>query len=99
VAGVSGALAREFDYEVFNLGNTRPVLLNTYIELLEKELGKRAEKNFLPLQLGDVPKSCADISKASRLLGYSPQTRMEQGVANFVKWYKENAARLNLDKL
>jgi len=99
VAGVLGALAREFDYEVFNLGNTRPVLLNAYIELLEKELGRRAEKNFLPLQLGDVPKSCADISKASRLLGYSPQTRMEQGVANFVRWYKENVARLNLGKL
>lgn len=75
--------------EIFNLGNSRPVQLNYFIKTLEQEIGKKAIKNLLPLQPGDVIKTYADISKAKKMLGWEPKTNIEEGIKRFVEWYKK----------
>ena len=75
-------------YRIYNLGNDRPVPLLRYIEALETCLGLTAKKNFLPLQPGDVPSTRADIDDLARDFGYRPQTRIEDGIARFVEWYR-----------
>jgi UDP-glucuronate 4-epimerase len=77
------------DYEVFNLGESRTVELNELIALLEKELDTHAVIERLPAQPGDVPQTFADITKARQLLGYNPQTQVEDGIRRFVEWFKE----------
>jgi UDP-glucuronate 4-epimerase len=74
-------------YRLYNIGNNRPVELLHYIELLETYLGRKAEKNLLPLQAGDVPDTWADIEDLRRDVGYSPATPVEEGVRRFVAWY------------
>jgi UDP-glucuronate 4-epimerase len=74
-------------FRVYNIGNDRPVELLRYIELLEQCLGRKAEKNFLPLQIGDVPDTWADVSDLRRDTGYAPQTPVEVGIERFVRWY------------
>lgn len=76
-------------YRVYNIGNNNPVHLLTFIETLEKCLGKQAIKNLLPLQPGDVPDTYADVSDLVNDLGYKPATILEKGIANFVEWYKD----------
>ncbi len=75
-------------FEVFNLGNSHPVKLAEMVELLERITGKRAIPEQNPLQPGDVPLTWADISKAGRLLGYRPATRLDEGLERFVAWYR-----------
>ena len=74
-------------FRLYNIGNNRPVELMRYIEVLEECLGKKAQKNFLPLQPGDVPETCADIDDLARDVGYRPVTPVEVGVRNFVAWF------------
>ncbi|MEM7707671.1 MAG: NAD-dependent epimerase [Pseudomonadota bacterium] len=76
-------------YRVFNIGNNQPVELMRYIEVLEEELEKEAEKEFLPLQPGDVPATSADIDALSNAVGYRPATPVETGIKNFVAWYRD----------
>lgn len=76
-------------YRVYNIGNNNPVHLLTFIETLEKCLGKVAIKNMLPLQPGDVPDTYADVSDLVNDFGYQPSTLLEKGIKNFVEWYKE----------
>ena len=76
-------------YRLYNIGNNQPVELMHYIEVLEKCLGKKAVKNFLPLQKGDVPATYADIDDLSRDVGFRPNTPIETGIARFVAWYRE----------
>ena len=91
IAGVRGAIDYDkTDYEVINLGESRTVELRELISLLEKELGKTAQIDRQPLQPGDVPQTFADIAKARRLLGYNPQTQIEEGIHTFVRWFREN---------
>ena len=78
------------DFEVINLGESRTVELREMISLLEQELGQRAIIDRQPLQPGDVPQTFADISKARRLLGYNPQTQIEDGIRRFVEWFGKN---------
>lgn len=73
---------------IYNLGNSRPVELMKLVELLEKYLGKIAIKEFLPLQPGDMLSTCADINRAKKDLGYSPNVTIEEGIARFVEWFK-----------
>jgi UDP-glucuronate 4-epimerase len=80
-------------YRLYNIGNNQPVELMRYIEVLEDCLGRKAEKNFLPLQVGDVPATWADIEALQRDVGYTPATPVEEGIAHFVKWYKEYYAK------
>ncbi|MGZ8186376.1 MAG: NAD-dependent epimerase [Methylobacter sp.] len=75
-------------YRIYNIGNNNPVNLLEFIETLEKCLGKEAIKNFLPLQAGDVPDTYADVSDLVNDLGYKPATLLENGIKNFVEWYK-----------
>ena len=76
-------------YRLYNIGNNRPVELMRYIEVLEECLGRKAEKNLLPLQVGDVPDTWADAEDLVRDVGYRPSTPVEEGVAKFVAWYLE----------
>lgn len=74
-------------FRLYNIGNNRPVQLMRYIEIIEECLGRKAQKNFLALQPGDVPETCADIDDLVRDVGYRPATPVEVGVKNFVDWF------------
>ncbi|OOC09726.1 NAD-dependent epimerase [Thioalkalivibrio halophilus] len=76
-------------YRLYNIGAHRPVELMHYIEVLEENLGKKAEKNLLPLQPGDVPDTYADVEDLRADTGYEPTTSVEEGVASFVAWYRD----------
>ena len=76
-------------YRVYNIGNNSPVDLEHYIAVLEDCLGKKAIKNPLPLQAGDVPNTYADVSDLVNDVGYKPETTVEEGIAKFVAWYRE----------
>jgi len=82
--GTSGA-----PWRVHNIGNGRPVQLLDYIRTLERELGRKAELNLLPLQPGDVPDTMCDTETLERDTGYRPSTTVEEGIAQFVRWYRE----------
>ena len=75
-------------WSVYNLGNNKPENLMNVISLLERALGREAIKNMLPLQPGDVPETCANIDRAQRDFGFEPKTSVEQGIANFIDWYR-----------
>ncbi|MBG80847.1 MAG: capsular biosynthesis protein CpsI [Phycisphaerae bacterium] len=74
-------------WRIYNIGNSQPVELMHYIEVLEDCLGRKAEKNMLPMQPGDIPATWADTSDLANNLDYKPATSVEQGVRNFVDWY------------
>jgi UDP-glucuronate 4-epimerase len=74
-------------YRIYNLGNQRPVTLLRYIEVLEKCLGRTAQKTLKPMQLGDVRDTWADVASLARETGYRPRTELEEGVKRFVQWY------------
>jgi UDP-glucuronate 4-epimerase len=74
-------------YKIYNIGNQHPVTLMRYIEVLEKCLGKKAQKNLLPNQPGDILDTCADVEALARDVGYRPRTPLEEGVKQFVEWY------------
>ncbi len=76
-------------YRLYNIGNNSPVELMHYIEVLEDCLGKKATKNMLPLQPGDVPDTYADVEDLVQAVGYKPTTPVEEGVSQFVDWYKD----------
>ena len=75
-------------YKIYNIGNNQPVELMRFIEVLEDCLGKKAEKNLLPLQLGDVPATYADVDDLINDVGFKPNTPIEVGVERFVAWYR-----------
>lgn len=74
-------------FRIYNIGNQTPVALTRYIEVLERCLGKKAQKNLLPLQSGDVPGTWADVAALEQDVGYRPSTDLEWGVRQFVEWY------------
>lgn len=76
-------------YRLYNIGNNSPVELMHFVECIEKELGREAIKNFLPMQPGDVPMTYADIDDMSEDMGYAPNTPIEQGIGRFVAWYRD----------
>jgi UDP-glucuronate 4-epimerase len=76
-------------YKIYNIGNNNPVKLMDFIEAIEKALGKKAKKNLLPIQPGDVPATYADVTDLVKDLGYKPSMPIEKGIENFVQWYKE----------
>lgn len=92
IAGVRAAIDyRETDYEVINLGESRTVELRELISLIEKEMGTTAKIDRQPEQPGDVPRTFADVTKARKLLGYDPQTPIEEGIHRFVEWFRETS--------
>jgi len=76
-------------YRIYNIGNNNPVQLGRFIEVLEECLGRKALRNMLPMQPGDLPSTAADISDLARDVGFSPDTPIETGIARFVEWYRE----------
>jgi UDP-glucuronate 4-epimerase len=76
-------------YRLYNIGNHNPVELMKFIEVLESCLGKKAEKNLMPIQAGDVPATYADVDDLIRDVGFKPATPIEVGIARFVEWYKD----------
>jgi UDP-glucuronate 4-epimerase len=76
-------------YRIYNIGNNNPVDLMRFIEVLEKALGKEAAKNLLPIQLGDVPATYANVDDLIRDVGFKPATSIEVGIKRFVEWYKD----------
>jgi UDP-glucuronate 4-epimerase len=90
--GIIACTRREFGYEVYNLGESQTVKLSRLIELLEAALGRDALIKRLPMQPGDVPLTCADISKAREHLGYHPQVPIEKGIKLFVDWLNQTPA-------
>jgi UDP-glucuronate 4-epimerase len=86
VQGITAAISYKKSFDVFNLGNSSPINLNDFISTIEKITGNKAIIKELPMQPGDVSITYADISKAKRLLGYSPTTRLEDGLALFYEW-------------
>lgn len=76
-------------YKIYNIGNNNPVKLMDFITALENKLGKTAEKNMLPIQPGDVPSTYADVSDLIRDLNYKPETSIQEGIDQFVDWYRE----------
>lgn len=76
-------------YRIYNIGNNNPVKLKDFIEAIEDSLGKKAQKEYLPIQPGDVPSTCADVSDLMRDVGFRPNTPIREGIGHFVKWYRE----------
>ncbi len=74
-------------YRIFNVGNNDPVELSQFIDHLERKLGKKAIRNNMPMQEGDVPQSFADVSELHKEIGFKPSTPIETGVGRFVDWY------------
>lgn len=89
IQGVVASLDTPFKYEIFNIGNSQTVELETYINCIEEELGIKAKRELLPMQPGDVPATSADIEKTTRMLGFKPTTNVRQGIKKFIKWYRE----------
>jgi len=85
---ISDVSASGAPYKIYNIGNNAPVRLTDFIEAIEKELGKEAIKELLPLQPGDVPATYADVSDLVRDVGYKPNTTVADGVKKFIEWYK-----------
>ncbi len=75
-------------FRLYNIGNSQPVELMRYVEVLEQRLGRTAEKRMLPMQAGDVRETCANTDDLARDTGFRPQTPVEEGVARFVDWYR-----------
>ena len=76
-------------YKLYNIGNNQPVALMAFVEAIEKAIGKKAIKEYLPLQAGDVPATYADVNDLIKDTGFKPSTSIAEGINNFVKWYKE----------
>lgn len=89
IFGIISALEKDFDCEIFNLGNQKTETLEYFIETLELLTGKKAKKELLPMQLGDIEKTYADISKSKKFLGYDPRTNLKDGLERFVHWFRD----------
>ena len=76
-------------YKIYNIGNNNPVKLMDFIEIIEEALGKKAKKEFLPMQPGDVYQTYADIEDLKNDIGFAPKTDLREGINKFVKWYME----------
>lgn len=97
VNGVVRAVDRSYPYQVFNLGKGSGTSLKEFINLVQKHVGKKAVIRVMPDQPGDVPYTCADVSKAERLLGYKSKVPFEEGIRRTAEWYKEAYATRELE--
>lgn len=89
VKGTKAAIDLGAEYEIFNLGNNRPVDLIDLVKLLESALGKIAIKHYLPMQPGEVLETFADIEKSRKILGFFPSICIEEGISHFIDWFKK----------
>jgi UDP-glucuronate 4-epimerase len=89
ISGTRAAIDKNYKCEIFNLGNHKSEQLMDVIGLIERNLGIKAEINFLPMQPGDVPESFADINKSVRMLHFKSTTNVDVGINRFIEWYKK----------
>lgn len=89
VDGVISALKKTYPYLIANLGNSRMVDLKYFIKCVENELGKKAKKRYLPMQMGDIPESHANIDVAKKKLDFSPKIKVKEGLRRFIAWYRD----------
>ena len=90
VQGIEKAMTNLQGFGIFNLGESDTISLSELVSLLEKNTGKKAQINYLPLQDGDVFQTFADISRSKRVLGYNPVVKIEDGIRNYVEWYRSS---------
>ena len=89
ISGTRSAIEKNYKCEIFNLGNSKSENLMKLIGIIEENLGKKAQIEYLPMQPGDAKESLADIKKTTEKLGYKPITKINKGIPQFIKWYKE----------
>jgi UDP-glucuronate 4-epimerase len=89
VDGVLAAVDADLEYEIINLGNSKPVVMRDFVAIIEGLLGQKAKVDSPPLPPSEPPVTYADISKARRLLGYHPTTEIEKGMRSFIEWYRQ----------
>jgi UDP-glucuronate 4-epimerase len=89
IAGTRSAIDKNYNCEIFNLGNNKSEDLMEMIAIIEECLGKKTDYNFQGMQPGDVKKTFADIERSTELLGYEPTTSIQDGIPRFIEWYKE----------
>ncbi len=89
INGVAASIERCSGYHIYNLGESRPINVNDLIAEIENALGKKATKNYLPVQPGDVDRTYADVAKAQRDLDYQPATHIATGLAEFMHWLRQ----------
>ena len=87
VFGIIMAIKENYNCEIFNLGNDKTVKVLDMVRIIEKNVGKKAKIEYLPMQLGDVEKTHADINKAKSMISYDPKTDFEQGFEMFIDWF------------
>ncbi len=92
VEGVLAATDADFGYEIINLGNSEPVRMSDFVEIIEELVGRKAKIISPPLPPSEPPLTYADVSKAHRLLGYDPGTSIHEGLTHFVRWYRQEAS-------
>jgi UDP-glucuronate 4-epimerase len=90
--GVVASIDRDLGFEIVNLGEAHTTKLSELVGIIEECLGKKAVLKKMPMQPGDVIMTCADVSKARRLLDYNPSTSVREGVKRFVEWYRAVAS-------
>lgn len=88
IQGILAALKASYTFEIFNLGNSRTVVLSQLAELIGRIMRKKPRLKYLPIQMGDVPRTWADLNHSSRILGYRPQVDIDEGIKRFVNWYQ-----------
>ena len=92
IQGVLAAGDANLDLEIINLGNSQPVIMRDFVSIIERLVGRKATIISPPLPPSEPPLTCADISKARRLLGYAPTTNVEEGMQEFVEWYRREVS-------
>jgi len=90
IEGVVAAMQKCAGFNIYNLGESRPITVNDLVTQIEGALGKKAIKEYMPPQPGDVERTYADVTKAIKELGYKPKTTIERGLAEFVKWLRQS---------
>ena len=95
IEGTMKAIEKKFDFEIFNLGNAKPIKLKRMIEILGEKLSLKLKTKKLPEQLGDLPLTYASVSKAKKMLNWIPKTSFERGMDKFLTWHKEKEKFLN----
>ena len=90
IAGTVAAMDKCSGYNIYNLGESEPIRLGELIEYIEQALGKKAKKEYLPKQPGDVEQTYADVTRAAKELGYKPSTHIKEGLTNFVNWLRQD---------
>jgi UDP-glucuronate 4-epimerase len=89
VAAIEQALVCSYPFDIFNLGNSRPIRLDYMIEVLERALGIAATKSYQPAGAVEMPTTFASLDKSRKLLGYSPKVSFEEGIRLFVEWFRK----------